>query len=59
MESIRVARSLAEPDPGEIVLMVGLAADESNARFVIGFNRLFAVDWPFEPIAGFHAVERA
>lgn len=58
MESIRVARSSAEPAPGEIVLMVGLATDESNARFVIGFNRVFAVDWPLEPLSGFHAVER-
>jgi hypothetical protein len=58
IESIRVARSAAEPTPGEIVLMAGAGADENSARFVISFNRVFAVDWPLEPIMGFHAIER-
>lgn len=59
MESIRVARSAAEPSPGEVVLMAGLTADERSVRFVISFNMVFAVDWPLEPITGLHATERS
>jgi len=58
IESIHIARSAAEPTPGEIVLMVRADAGEDSARFVISFNRVFAVGWPLEPITGFHAMER-
>ncbi|WP_226531843.1 HNH endonuclease [Microbacterium paraoxydans] len=50
--SIKVARSAHEPNPGEIVLMA--AADEQpESPMVISFNRVFAVDWPLDPITGF------
>lgn len=58
MKSIQIARTAAEPVPGEIVLMVGAGAEKTSARYVISFNRVFAVDWPLEPITGLHAVER-
>ncbi len=54
MESMRLARSAAEPAPGDVVLMAGPGADNGTVRFVISFNRVFAVDWPPEPITGFH-----
>lgn len=57
MESIRVARSAAEPAPGDVMLMAGPGADEGTTRFVISFNRVFAVDWPLEPITGFHTMK--
>ena len=57
MKSIRVARSVAEPAPGEIVLMVERGTERTSPRFVLSFNRVFAVDWPLEPITGFHVVE--
>lgn len=50
--SIKVARSAHKPNPGEIVLMA--AADEQpESAMVISFNRVFAVDWPLDPITGF------
>ena len=50
--SIKVARSAHEPSPGEIILMA--ASDElTESAMVISFNRVFAVDWPFDPITGF------
>ncbi|WP_349885567.1 HNH endonuclease [Microbacterium sp. WHRI 7836] len=58
MKSIQIARTAAEPAPGEIALMVGADAEKTRTRFVISFNRVFAVDWPLEPITGFHEVER-
>lgn len=57
MKAIRVARSAAEPAPGEIVLMVERGTEQTSPRFVLSFNRVFAVDWPLEPITGFHVVE--
>ncbi|KRA24071.1 hypothetical protein ASD65_06255 [Microbacterium sp. Root61] len=58
MKSIRVARSAAEPAPSEIVLMFEQGTDQTSPRFVLSFNRVFAVDWPLEPITGFHVLER-
>ncbi len=57
MESIRVARSAAEPAPGDIMLMTGPGADNSTTRFVISFSRVFAVDWPLDPITGFDTMK--
>jgi hypothetical protein len=39
MKSIQIARTAAEPAPGEIVLMAGAGAEKTSARFVISFNR--------------------
>ncbi|MFT4307304.1 MAG: HNH endonuclease [Microbacterium sp.] len=57
MKSIRVARSASEPAPGELVLMVEGGTEQNSPRFVLSFNRVFAVDWPLEPITGFHVLE--
>lgn len=45
----RVSRTAENPVPGEIVL-VQLAHADGTQSFAISFNRVFAVDWPLEPI---------
>lgn len=45
----RVSRTAEDPVPGEIVLVQLVQADDTTF-FSIGFNRVFAVDWPLEPI---------
>lgn len=49
--SIKVARSAHQPNPGEIVLMA--FSDGSEPAMIISFNRVFAVNWPLDPITGF------
>jgi len=39
------------------VLTAGPVADKSATRYVISFNRVFAVDWPLEPITGSHTMK--
>jgi hypothetical protein len=51
MKSIRIGRLSGEPLPGEIRLM---ATRPDAGRVVISFNRVVAIDWPLEPITGFH-----
>lgn len=47
--TIRISRTAADPVPKEIAL--GLMAHEDSAvSFAISFNRVFAVDWPLDPI---------
>ncbi len=48
-QSIQVSRTAADPVPGEIALVEMTAADGSRF-FAVGFNRVFAVDWPLDPI---------
>ncbi len=45
----RVSRTAENPVPGEIVL-VQLTHADGSVTFAISFNRVFAVDWPLEPI---------
>lgn len=58
MSSIRVSRSRSAPAPGEILLM---ATTEPGGveRYALGFSRVFAVDWPLDPITGFHVYSAA
>lgn len=48
-QSIQVCRTAADPVPGEIALVEMTAADGSRF-FAVSFNRVFAVDWPLDPI---------
>lgn len=47
--AVRVSRTADDPEPGEIVL-VQLRHADGTESFAISFNRVFAVDWPLEPI---------
>jgi hypothetical protein len=48
-QSIQVSRTAADPVPGEIALVEMTEADGSTF-FAVSFNRVFAVDWPLDPI---------
>jgi hypothetical protein len=48
-QPIQVSRTAADPVPGEIALVEMTAADGSRF-FAASFNRVFAVDWPLDPI---------
>ncbi|MFF2299667.1 hypothetical protein [Arthrobacter sp. NPDC058127] len=48
-QSIQVSRTAANPVPGEIALVEMTEADGSTC-FAVSFNRVFAVDWPLDPI---------
>jgi hypothetical protein len=48
-QSIRVSRTAVDPVPGEIVLALMTDA-EGSTSFAVSFNRVFAVDWPLDPI---------
>lgn len=45
MEAIRIGRAGVPPTPGEIALL-----EDAHGNHAIGFNRVFAVDWPIDPI---------
>jgi hypothetical protein len=47
-QSIHVSRTAADPEPGEIAL-VHMTHGDGAATYAIGFNRVFAVDWPLDP----------
>jgi hypothetical protein len=49
-QSIRVARSAVEPVPGAIEL-VAMRGEAERLAFAISFSRVFAVDWPLDPIS--------
>ncbi len=49
LKSIRVARAAADPLPGAIEL-VAMRGDRERLAFAISFSRVFAVDWPLNPI---------
>jgi hypothetical protein len=48
-QSIQVSRTAADPVPGEIALVLMTETDGSTS-FAVSFNRVFAVDWPLDPI---------
>jgi hypothetical protein len=48
-KSIKVSRAVAGPVAPEIALILMEHVDGSRS-FAIGFNRVFAVDWPLDPI---------
>lgn len=45
MQAIKLGRACVPPAPGEIVLL-----EDAEGNHAIGFNRVFAVDWPIDPI---------
>jgi hypothetical protein len=47
-QSIQVARTAVDPQPGEIALVL-MTHGDGSASYAISFNRVFAVDWPLEP----------
>ena len=49
LQSIRVARAAVDPVPGAIEL-VAMRGDGEGLAFAISFSRVFAVDWPLDPI---------
>lgn len=49
LQSIRVARAAGEPVPGAIEL-VAMPGGAERLTFAISFSRVFAVDWPLDPI---------
>ncbi|CAM5282787.1 HNH endonuclease [Leifsonia shinshuensis] len=57
MKSIRVARTAGTVNPGEILLMAPTELETDDVGFVISFNRVFAVDWPLDPIENFFVVK--
>lgn len=48
VQSIQVARTAVEPEPGEIALVL-MAHGDGSVSYAISFNRVFAVDWPLDP----------
>lgn len=48
-QSIRLSRSNATPVPGAIEL-VAFAGETDQLEFAISFSRVFAVDWPLDPL---------
>ncbi|MEB0000412.1 HNH endonuclease [Cryobacterium sp. RTS3] len=49
LKSIQMSRSEAEPVLGEICL-TSLSLQDGSISYAISFNRVFAVDWPLDPI---------
>jgi HNH endonuclease len=48
-QSIRVARAAGAPQPGAVEL-VAMRGEAERLDFAISFSRVFAVDWPLDPI---------
>lgn len=53
--SIQVSRTAADPVPGEIAL-VEMTEPDGSTFFAVSFNRVFAIDWPLDPIFIWEAV---